>query len=420
MKKIFITTYTLSLSMFLQAQDNVTINTGLFSTLSGTEVSTYFDFINAQSGDLINDGSFHFYGNYENNGLFSYSTNSTSGYVVFEGKNNIIQNISGKSPSFFYDILFNKSGNEQSFHLSNPIESQGKVNLHDGVVFMDKDLGGSFIFLKGSNHINTSNKSYVDGQVTKVGNEAFKYPIGNSGYYRFASISAPSNNADQYTGEYFFKNSDNNYPHRSKTGVIDWINNKEYWEIKQIKNNKGSVILTLSWDEATTPANLLANQAENLHIVRWNESEKLWVDQGGVVDYANKTVTTPIDLEGFGVFTLASVKEDFILPGDVVIYNGVTPDGDGLNDYFIIDNIQFFPNNTVRIFNRWGVEVFKTTNYDSNGNVFNGYSDARSTIDKSQKLPTGTYYYILEYEYNRDGNARTIKKSGFLHLESND
>ena len=39
-------------------------------------------------------------------------------------------------------------------------------------------------------------------------------------------------------------------------------------------------------------------------------------------------------------------KKEVIDIGDVVIYNGVTPDGDGMNDYFIIDNInhnQLFP-----------------------------------------------------------------------------
>ncbi len=422
MKKRLITISTLSLFLCLsaQAQENVTINTGLFSTRNGTEVSTYFDFINTSSGDIINDGSFHFYGNYLNDGLFSYSTNSTTGYVVFEGKGDAVQKISGNSPSFFYDVLFNKYGTDTSFHLTNEIETQGTVNLHEGVVFNDAALGGSFIFLKGSTAINTSNKSHVKGSVTKVGNEAFKYPIGDSGYYRFAGISAPSNVSSEYTGEYFLKNSNINYPHRNKTGVLNFINDKEYWVVNKSNATSGSVILTLSWDENTTPSALLANGAENLHIVRWDDSQSLWVDQGGIVDYANKTVTTPIDVEGFGVFTLSSIKADLINCGDVVIYNAVTPDGDGKNDYFIIDKIQNFPNNTVRIFDRWGVEVFKTTNYDSNGNVFRGYSEGRATIDKSKKLPSGTYYYVLEYECTTGGGSQMIRKAAFLHLESND
>ena len=51
-----------------------TINTGDLSVSSGTEVSTYFDFKNETSGNVLNDGDFYFYGHYQNEGLFSYTT----------------------------------------------------------------------------------------------------------------------------------------------------------------------------------------------------------------------------------------------------------------------------------------------------------------------------------------------------------
>lgn len=404
--------------MSLYAQDNVTVNRGLFSTRSGTTVSTGFDFINEHTGNVINDGSFHFYGDYTNEGLFSYTTHSTTGYVVFEGRNKPTQTLSGSSPSFFYDALYNKQS-DRAFAIQNEIENAGTVNLYNGVLFVDNAAGGSFMFLKGAQHLNTSNRSHVEGEVIKEGNESFKYPIGDSGFYRFASISAPSNLADQYTGEYLYLNSDLLYPHVSRVGVIEKINDKEYWILNKSDASQGSVILTLSWDEITTPYDLISENPENLSIVRWDEIQQLWVNEGGVVDLAAKTVSTPVEVDGFGVFTLASVESDLILPDDVVIYNGVTPNGDGQNDYFIIDNIQRYPNNSVRIYDRWGVEVYHTTNYDSSGNVFNGYSEARATLDKSKMLPTGTYYYILEYEFTKNGNSQMIRKAGFLHLETN-
>lgn len=419
MKKTFITICVLVASLNIQAQDNATVNKGLFSTKNGTQFSTYFDFKNQESGNVINDGEMHFYGDYSNSGLFSYSTNKTTGYVVFEGKNQSHQKISGDSPSFFYDVLFNKLGNDYAFHLTNEVETYGTVNLHEGVVYVDKTAGGSFVFLQGAQHINTSNKSHIDGEVVKIGKESFKYPIGDSGYYRFASISAPYSQADQYTGQYFLKNTKIDFPHHKKVGVINKINENEYWFVNKVGKEKGSVLLTLSWDENTTPIDLFEKSPENLHIVRWDSNQNLWVDEGGVVDFASKTVTTPVEVDGFGVFTLATIKSELINPGDVVIYDGVSPNGDGSNDYFIIDNIQKFPNNTVTIFNRWGQEVYKTTNYDSNGNVFNGYSDAKMTLNRGAKLPTGTYYYILEYEYVHEGISQVIKKTGFLHLNTN-
>jgi len=397
-----------------------TVNTGDLSVSPSTEVSTYFDFKNETTGNVLNDGDFYFYGNYHNERLFSYTTNSTTGYVVFEGLMSGMQKIEGASPSSFYDVLFNKAGGQHSFHLTNDIENQGTVNFMNGVVLMDKENGGAFVFLKGAKHINTADRSHVNGKVTKVGNEVFTYPVGDGGYYRFAGISAPADVAETYTGEYFLENSNAQYPHASRAGIIEVIDDKEYWIINQTTPTDNSVMVTLSWDNRTTPIALTANGAEALHIVRWDDEQKLWVDEGGDVDYAARTVTTPIDVEGFGVFTLGKIKAEHLNPGDLVIYQGVTPDGDGLNDYFIIDNIEYFPTNNVTIFNRWGRKVYETTSYNSSGNVFNGYAQGNGVVGKGEMLPTGTYYYVVEYLYDRDGQSYWVKKVGHLHLESND
>ncbi|MCW5521215.1 DUF11 domain-containing protein, partial [Aureitalea sp. L0-47] len=45
------------------------------------------------------------------------------------------------------------------------------------------------------------------------------------------------------------------------------------------------------------------------------------------------------------------------------IFNGITPDGDGLNDFFRVVGIELYPNNNMKIFNRWGVLVWETDGY---------------------------------------------------------
>jgi len=415
MKTIFISII-VAYPLLINAQ---TVNEGSFYVAHDTKVSTYFDFKNESTGDVLNDGSMHFYGHYNNEGLFSYTTNSRTGYVVFEGLMPGMQKIEGTSPSSFYDVLFNKSGAEHSFHLTNDIANGGTVNLMNGVVLMDKAQGGAFVFLKGSKHINTSDRSHVNGEVTKNGNEGFKYPVGDGGHYRFAGISAPVQESEIYTGEYLFENSNSKYPHASRTGVLQAIDDKEYWIINQSVKTDNSVIVTLSWDTRTTPASFTANP-DLLRVVRWDENQKLWVDEGGEVNHADQTVTTPIKVDGFGIFTLGTVKKPLVNPGEVVIYNGVTPDGDGMNDYFIIDNINQFPNNNVKIYNRWGRQVYETHSYDSNGNVFNGIAQGKAIVNQGEKLPTGTYYYVVEYLYDRNGENQWIKKVGYLHLENND
>jgi gliding motility-associated-like protein len=97
------------------------------------------------------------------------------------------------------------------------------------------------------------------------------------------------------------------------------------------------------------------------------------------------------------------------------IHNAVTPNGDGLNDYFIIDNItdSCYYNNSVEIYNRWGVKVFDTNNYDNTSHVFQGISEGRDTVKQSAELPTGTYFYILKYKTS-EGNY--VTKNGYLYL----
>ena len=73
----------------------------------------------------------------------------------------------------------------------------------------------------------------------------------------------------------------------------------------------------------------------------------------------------------------------------LVFHNVITPDGDGLNDKWIIDCIGNFPENKVIIFNRWGDKVNSFDNYDNVSQVWNG------TRPDGQPLPDGTYYYVL-------------------------
>lgn len=82
----------------------------------------------------------------------------------------------------------------------------------------------------------------------------------------------------------------------------------------------------------------------------------------------------------------------------IVIHNVITPNGDGVNDVWIIDCIEDFPDNNVEIFNRWGDRVNVFENYDNSTRVWKG------TNEKGELLPDGTYFYILKI---RNGGTRT-------------
>ncbi|PVW12833.1 Ig-like domain-containing protein [Marixanthomonas spongiae] len=90
----------------------------------------------------------------------------------------------------------------------------------------------------------------------------------------------------------------------------------------------------------------------------------------------------------------------------LIVYNEFTPNGDGVNDRFVISCIENYPNNKLQIFNRYGSVVYKANNYS---NEWDGRANVSGISNKGEVLPAGTYFYILEFD--------TIKsKSGWIYL----
>lgn len=89
---------------------------------------------------------------------------------------------------------------------------------------------------------------------------------------------------------------------------------------------------------------------------------------------------------------------------DLVIFNGFSPNEDGYNDFFKIKNIEFYPENELAIFNRWGNQVYHANSY-SNTAPWRGQHG-------NSILPDGTYFYILEVKI--DGQKK--KLSGYVEL----
>ncbi|MEM9337440.1 MAG: gliding motility-associated C-terminal domain-containing protein [Bacteroidota bacterium] len=88
----------------------------------------------------------------------------------------------------------------------------------------------------------------------------------------------------------------------------------------------------------------------------------------------------------------------FTVTTDIEIYNGLSPNDDGLNDFLLIDCIDFFANNKVQIFNRDGLKVYEMDNYDNVRNRFEGLSNiGRGGLN----LPTGTYFAIVQLNDGR-------------------
>jgi gliding motility-associated-like protein len=87
---------------------------------------------------------------------------------------------------------------------------------------------------------------------------------------------------------------------------------------------------------------------------------------------------------------------------NIFIPNAITPNGDGVNDTWIIRDLAEIKNNEVMIFSRWGDVLFTARPYN---NDWDG-------THNGQALPAGTYYYILKLDdlgEVRDGNITIIR-----------
>jgi len=109
-------------------------------------------------------------------------------------------------------------------------------------------------------------------------------------------------------------------------------------------------------------------------------------DTSWTYDAAGQYVITLVVTTANGcVDTVSTVY--IIRPADIKVPNVFSPNGDGSNDYFVIDNIEFF-GNELTIFNRWG-------------NVVHSQKDYRNQW-RGSDLPDGTYFYVLLLEDGRE------------------
>lgn len=124
-------------------------------------------------------------------------------------------------------------------------------------------------------------------------------------------------------------------------------------------------------------------------------------DNDGVLDgYDNCQFTAnpgqeDIDNDGMG---------DICDTVEINVSEAITPDGDGVNDTWFINNIQNYPNNSVKVYNRWGDLIFSRNSYQ---NDWNG-----SYSNNGSNTPDASSYY---YQIDLDGNG-SIDYDGWIYI----
>ncbi len=94
-----------------------------------------------------------------------------------------------------------------------------------------------------------------------------------------------------------------------------------------------------------------------------------------------------------------SYSASFTIETSLTIYNGVSANGDGKNDFFLVDCIDYFPNNNLQVFNRAGQKVYDIDGYNNTSIRFEGISNVGSG---GLQLPAGTYFYVIDLGNGED------------------
>lgn len=377
------------------------------------------------------------------------------------------RSVKGNAGVHLYDVEFDNRWSEAPvrYDLVGKMAVWNRADFNAGILD-NKSTQGIMVFAKdNATEENAGNESYVNGRVDRYAGQGepslVKFPTGAGAgvpnadpenrkrvllddmssdepynviaenkekqRYRYAKIEYEKNGKNRLaTVEYFF---DTDKMDRTKTnGTVEMVDANEVWYIEGGGEDKESFVLSLPWDEETTDPRLLASTDEMV-IARWDETLGEWTYVGGLPNAGEKevsaTVSNNLKLDGRksdsditrGYFTLAKkYKKDT----DLEVFNGISPNGDGLNDKFVVElkNGGRFERLQVRIYNRWGVLVFQSDDY-GNGeeNTFTGYSNGRLTVEKDRKLPTGTYFYVLDYQYKDNQNqTRSGTKPGYIYI----
>jgi gliding motility-associated-like protein len=173
--------------------------------------------------------------------------------------------------------------------------------------------------------------------------------------------------------------------------------------------NAPTMILTQGFQQPTSDGGLTAGIIfTNVSCLNANDGTATVIPGGGAAPYTYVWTSSPSDTLAFndslvpGTYTVTvndasgltitqtvTITDAGGLCG-VHVYSGLTPNGDGKNDIWLIDYLELFQPNNVYIYNRWGALVWQGDNYNNQTVVWTGLDS------QGRELADATYFYIIQ------------------------
>jgi len=347
--------------------------------------------------DFVNDGNFE-------NG---------AGLAGFYGYEKSLT-ISGNSIPTFYDT---EVAVDRGVFLYNSINILNNNNWITGNLVTPKSKKDIYVnFVKDAFYIGEGDFSLVDGFSAITNKDNFVFPVGDDERLRTLTINSTLINSFAKCA-YFFEspNTPSNFGESFNTDKKESdflsVSRKEFWSLE----GEVPATVTLTWDQNSNLENLV-RYIEDIKIVGWEKEKKMWVNLGNT--HVEGEIT-----EGF-------VTSNTFIPNEyeIITFGGndtrlnefvtleldnyfVSPNGDGKNDYLVLEGIENSPNNEIQIFDRYGKMVYSKLHYK---NEFNGISNRNIVINRGSGLPSGVYFYIITLLDLRQ------RHQGYLYLTSSD
>ena len=346
-----------------------------------------------KNGNVVNNGKVIIKGDWQNDATNQVFDAKSSGTVVFNSKGSSF----GGNPTLFPHLLFEGSG---VFYVKAKLLANLSLNIDDAeiqalvpeAITLINDNSLSLVRKQG--FINTS--LGVDGsfvRYTKAADE-YLYPVGASAkLLRFVSVKPKDAAANAVAVSFLDKDaSADGYSRSSKTKSVGEINDVYYYVFKRLAGSSGADISFHI--PATEKYSSLASWVKN---AEWDKVASVSKKTNNMVapglNQALVHENANLGLGMTAVFALAQVNNI----GQLELFNAFSPDGDGKNDTWEVKNIDAFPDNDLKIFDRSGNLVYTMKGYNSSK-----YWDGKN-------VASGTYVYILRV--NMDGKDQYHKGS---------
>ncbi|MES2645514.1 MAG: hypothetical protein V4717_01470 [Bacteroidota bacterium] len=252
--------------------------------------------------------------------------NSTNGFdinsaIQFTGDNNAIIEQLGTQPIIIPRLIIKKTGNGH-LTLNDSVTVTSTANFTSGIIY--SSTGKELIFPNGVGYNGASATSHVVGPVTKIGSDAFVFPVGSPTTLNTVAMSAPVGAASRFKAAYRYQNpSSDGYNTSLKAGSFGAasISKAGFWELER---QTGVTNVNLTFGFGTNPYEDYSSLA-NLKVAFWSGAQ--WDDKGNggtTGTAASGTITHSGGLTTYGIFTLAGVTPTYFY-----VYGTPGPGPDG-------------------------------------------------------------------------------------------